>query len=207
MINKIKFFFSLQIDNMFYWECQKRRTASSCPARARSTRVNGEHKILGMTEHNHTPDPLSVKTTEFREKLKRKAEENGPSNSAKTIQTTLRDFPAAVQTRITYGAGRKIVHRVCSSKNPELTEPDTLEGFTLPDEYKRTVDGDQFLIEDIHDGSDRAFIFGSNESLRRLSESKYLVIDGTFKTVPCLFRQLVTIHGSIEPDQIGRAHV
>lgn len=185
---------------MYYWECKSRRQASKCPARARSTKVNGVHKILSVSEHNHEPDPISLSETEFRAQLKRKAETDSSSNIEKIVQTTLSEFPTSVQSRISVAARRKLVQRVRANGKSEDTEPETLEGFLVPDELQKSIDGDRFMISDIEDGSERAMIFATNESLRRLSDSKFWVIDGTFATVPGLFRQLVTIHGSIAPD-------
>lgn len=43
-------------------------------------------------------------------------------------------------------------------------------------------------------------IFAANDDIRRLGRSRFWISDGTFDTVPGLFRQLFSIHGSIGPD-------
>lgn len=51
-------------------------------------------------------------------------------------------------------------------------EPETLEGFLVPDELQKSIDGDRFMISDNEDGSEQGMISATNESLRRLSDTK-----------------------------------
>ncbi|EAT39117.1 AAEL009053-PA [Aedes aegypti] len=188
-------------NNIYNWECRVRCHAAGsnnkCAARARSTIVNGQHKILGISEHNHQPNPISSQVMQFRDKLKRRAEsDNG--GVAKAIQETLSDYPSEVQGQMSEGARRKIVERVRSRTKP-VPDPTSLDDFVVPNEYQTDNNGDRMLIADVVENHERAIIFGTHENLRRLGHAKYWVADGTFATVPSLFRQLVTVHGSIAP--------
>ena len=53
----------------------------------------------------------------------------------------------------------------------------------------------------------RAVALGSSKNLELLSQSKRLWIDGTFKCVPDIFQQLVTIHGFYENRMWPLVHI
>ena len=44
---------------------------------------------------------------------------------------------------------------------------------------------------------DRILLFTTIANIRCLQQSSFWIMDGTFKTVPTLFRQLYTIHGHV----------
>lgn len=69
-------------------------------------------------------------------------------------------------------ARRKLVQRVPADGKSEDMEPETLEGFLVPDELQKSIDGDRFMISDNEDGSEQGMISATNESLRRLSDTK-----------------------------------
>ena len=57
------------------------------------------------------------------------------------------------------------------------------------------LDGDQFLLYDSgRENMDRILLFGTAKSTNLLTENVHWFIDGTFKIVPDLFYQHVTIH-------------
>ena len=65
----------------------------------------------------------------------------------------------------------------------------------IPEEFKSTTHGEQFLLFDNGNGSSsRMLIFSTSTNLDLLSRSKLWLADGTFKTVPQIFYQLYTIH-------------
>ena len=53
---------------------------------------------------------------------------------------------------------------------------------------------DEFFSEAIDCQDGQALIFISNKLLRECIDTKEMFIDGTFRTVPTMFMQLVTIH-------------
>ncbi len=79
--------------------------------------------------------------------------------------------------------------RVCD----EEVGPKTLDDLKLPDAYSITFSGVPF-VTDIINGTERILLFTTNENLKWLQEAKFWIIDGTFETVPALFRQLYSIH-------------
>ena len=71
----------------------------------------------------------------------------------------------------------------------------------LPEAYKKTESGEQFLIYDSK-GDDnftcngRVLVFSTRNNLQCLSRSLTWFVDGTFKSSPTLFTQLFTIIGT-----------
>ena len=65
----------------------------------------------------------------------------------------------------------------------------------IPEEFKLTTHGEQFLLFDNGKcSSSRMLIFSTSTNLDLLHRSELWFADGTFKTVPEIFYQLYTIH-------------
>jgi hypothetical protein len=69
-----------------------------------------------------------------------------------------------------------------------------LEAFEAPDNYKKTMRGEDFLMYDSGPGIQRSIIFTTTSNLALMSESQHWYADGTFKVTPPLFNQIYTIH-------------
>ena len=54
-----------------------------------------------------------------------------------------------------------------------------------------------FLIKDSTIGHDKILIFTTVANINYLNQSFIWIMDGTFKTVPIIFKQLYTIHGCV----------
>ncbi|CAB4389744.1 unnamed protein product [Rhizophagus irregularis] len=62
---------------------------------------------------------------------------------------------------------------------------------------KKTLDGSNFLIKDSTINDNRILIFTTIANINQLEQSTLWIMDGTFKTVPTIFKQLYTIHGFV----------
>ncbi|CAF1585084.1 unnamed protein product [Didymodactylos carnosus] len=105
------------------------------------------------------------------------------------IAATSREIQPCLSRKDALRQQIKRAKRVCH----EEVEPKTLDDFTLPDAYSITLSGMRFA-KDITDGTERILLFTTSENLKWLQEAKFWIMDGTFKTVPTLFRQLYSIH-------------
>lgn len=79
------------------------------------------------------------------------------------------------------------------SKFPK--NPKTLKELELPEDFKKTTKGKDFLIFDNGAVDDRMLVFGTKKNLEFLSECPSIYMDGTFDVAPPLFQQVYTIHG------------
>lgn len=77
-----------------------------------------------------------------------------------------------------------------------VKEPSTLDEINIPEDLKN-VEGETFLLSDKSFMNERILIFGSVENLKVLGRSRVWLMDGTFKIVPTIMRQLFTIHAHI----------
>ncbi|PKK59673.1 hypothetical protein RhiirC2_719657 [Rhizophagus irregularis] len=69
---------------------------------------------------------------------------------------------------------------------------------------RKTLNGSDFLIKDLTVGEEKVLIFTTTSNIKYLAQSNFWLADGTFKTVPTIFRQLYTIHGSIGSNENSR---
>jgi hypothetical protein len=85
--------------------------------------------------------------------------------------------------------------------------PLSLQDLVIPDEFKRTLKSQEFLLYDSGEGDKRTLIFSTHRNLQLLARSQHWYADGTFKTVPPLFAQLYTIHGLIQSNIVPAVFV
>lgn len=187
---------------MYYWECSLRKHAKegmqSCPARLVTELIKNEHNVVSgnASSHSHEADPIAVEAVRFRDGIKRSAAgDSGPPS--RIIQRAVANVPTAVQHRLSYDAQRKLAKRSRPASEPE---PDTIDKFEVPGQLRLTLDGLPFYRGNAEVKGEKSVIFATDQDLRRLALSKYWVADATFDTVPGIFRQLFTIHGSIGPE-------
>ena len=76
-------------------------------------------------------------------------------------------------------------------------QPQTIEEINVPDSLRSTLNGDTFLLRDSEIGNDRILLFATQANIRRLSQASFWLMDGTFKTVPTVFRQMYSIHAPV----------
>lgn len=89
---------------------------------------------------------------------------------------------------------RQIIKRVRRKDIPiQPTSIDNID-VLLP---LRTINGHIFLAKDATFDNERILLFTTKSNVEHLKKSSYWIMDGTFKTVPTLFRQLYTIHALV----------
>lgn len=75
--------------------------------------------------------------------------------------------------------------------------PHSIENLTIQHPYTRTLSGDLFYQFDSRNDKDRFILFYTVKDLESLCQSRVMISDGTFKTVPSMFFQLYSIHGNV----------
>ena len=80
--------------------------------------------------------------------------------------------------------------------------PTSLEDFVIPPHYLQTSIGEPLLLWDsgYSPSRRRSLLLGTPTNVDALHDAKHLVIDGTFKSVPSLFTQMLGIHGLFDDD-------
>ncbi|KAF0464707.1 hypothetical protein F8M41_026445 [Gigaspora margarita] len=101
-----------------------------------------------------------------------------------------------------YNAIRQTIQRVHHLDLP--TELLTLDSFVIPNYMKQTLKGSDFLISNTTVNQSRILMFTTADNFCHLNHSPYWIMDGTFKTVPNIFKQLYTIHDCIGGNENSR---
>lgn len=84
------------------------------------------------------------------------------------------------------------------NKDTHPMNPRDVSELILPEEYRTTIKGENFLLYDSstdHGDDNRFLIFGTIANLKFLARCESMYMDGTFSIVPVIFKQLYTIHG------------
>lgn len=172
-----------------YYICASKKT-KKCACRLTKTGED-EYKVNGT--HNHPPDPAAQPRAEILHTIKTKAKEDS-CGAQKLIGETVglvnsqvaSVLPSLSQIGRTVNRVRNATHTITSKST---------NGLQLNEKNTKTQRGENFLLYDNEDESDRLLMFGTQQNLRVLKDSTALHCDGTFDICPPGFSQVYTIHG------------
>ena len=167
----------------------------NCKGRAITFFHNRSHYLKKFVEHNHSPQASNAEVAKTIGQIKQKAR-------------ATRDKPVQIIQDITVNmqqehhpylpSSNALRSRIKHVKRAEMpAQPQTIEEINIPDSLRLTFNGDTFLIRDCAIGNDRILLFATQANIQRLSQASFWLMDGTFKTVPTVFRQLYTIHAPV----------
>jgi hypothetical protein len=185
----------------YYWYCEKRYTLY-CSARAITKLIGNQHKLKNVSTHNHAAEAARADVVKAISNIKEQAHQtyNKPSQ---IIQATTSQISQEVHSCLpTREALQQVIQRIRRSDLPK--EPESLDNLVIPDNMLRTLDGVNFLVKDSVVGHNRILLFTTISNIRKLEQSTFWIMDGTFKTVPNLFEQLYTIHGRVGGSENSR---
>ena len=181
-------------NHTYYWYCEK-RDILRCGGRATTIFCEDQHHLVKASNHNHLADASRVKVAKSINLLKERAQQTN-EQPAQVIQAIVTGTSQEVYSHFpSHDALRQSVKRIRRINLP--AEPTSLEGLTIPNNMQKTLSGLDFLVRDSTIGDERVLMFTTSANVSYLAQSPFWIMDGTFKTVPTLFRQLYTIHGNI----------
>jgi MULE transposase domain/FLYWCH zinc finger domain len=187
--------------NLYYWRCEKYKTLK-CRARATTLLNEDQHHLQNASEHNHAAEASRVNVVKTINILKERAQQTN-DQPAQVIQTIVAQSSQETYPYLpSHSALRQSIKRIRHVDLP--AEPQSLENLIIPESMKKTLNGSNFLIKDSTLGHNRILIFTTIANLKQLELSSFWVMDGTFKTVPTIFKQLYTIHGSVGGNENSR---
>ncbi|KAK9707759.1 hypothetical protein QE152_g27644 [Popillia japonica] len=85
---------------------------------------------------------------------------------------------------------KKTVQRVRNELRGAPANPRNLIELVLPENYKRTTDGELFLLFDSGPEEQRILLFSTQRNLSFMEQCDHWYADGTFKSAPPLFSQI-----------------
>lgn len=147
--------------------------------------------------HRHAGDARKVGRKSAMTKLKYAAKMSR-NPTRQVITNAVRELDKA--TLASLPSEKSLVKMVNRYRNNDShpKNPRNLSELNLPDEYRMTTKGANFLLYDFsNDNGDdgRLLIFGTTENLKFLAQCDHVYMDGTFSVVPAIFKQLYTMHG------------
>ncbi|GBC10926.2 hypothetical protein GLOIN_2v1446576 [Rhizophagus irregularis DAOM 181602=DAOM 197198] len=171
-------------NNSYYWYCKK-RDQLRCNGRATTMFTKNQYHLVKFTDHNHAADASQVKVVKSLNLLKEQAQQTNDQ---------------LVQ----------VIQSVLAVRRANLpAEPQSFANLIILDNLQKTLSNSKFLIRDLNIGNEKVLIFTTFNNVNYLSQSSFWIMDGTFKTVPTIFKQLYTIHGSSivsKFNQLGDEH-
>lgn len=178
------------------WECVLRRKGE-CKSKVKLS-PTGEF-IEQFNEHTHPPSQTACEVAKVKANIKRKAV---------TTQEPTQDILADTLQNVSEGAAVNLPSMATLRRNVRYyrqernlpANPINREAIPeLPDEFRVTANGEQFLTYDSGVGDEeRVFIFCSPQGLQLLGESEHWYGDGTFKICPEIYYQLYTVHAQLD---------
>ncbi|KAK3919917.1 FLYWCH-type zinc finger-containing protein 1 [Frankliniella fusca] len=191
-----------------YWICSKR---PECSARAITKGPPPDDaRVTKAGDHIHAPNREETAARAVVNDMKDVAARHPEMPPANIIREGLADVDDEVLSQLPQRVSlKRAINRKRQADLPRnpIALGDIRE---LPEEYQKTLGGEQFLLydsRDYRDGSEsgsesgledeppRVMVFATKEALRKLGKSDIWFVDGTFKVSPVLFVQVFTIHG------------
>ncbi|CAG8585129.1 6617_t:CDS:2, partial [Dentiscutata erythropus] len=169
-------------DNSFYW-CYKYKDSHNCKVRAVTILEGQSHVLKKFSKHNHAPEPSHADVIQA-------------LNNMREIVSQSRERPSQIIYDITINMPEDSFYYM--PNNEALRKQiSSLQEIDVPNQLQVTMRGEQFLAREINLNNEKIMIFCTSNNLLYFEEANYWLIDGIFKTVPTLFRQLYTIHAPV----------
>lgn len=180
-----------------YWRCFKREV---CNVGLVSNADENNIVILkdGTENHLHPPDVIEVHVRKVLTRVRTQAQNQPNQRPSAIVREATRDVtnPEVLVNLPQRTAITRMINYQQNKSRPGL--PTTLQDIVIPERYRKTFRGENFLLHDSGpEDPERLLIFSTAENLRLLSFSDSFYSDGTFKTVPDQFLQLFTVHGIV----------
>lgn len=182
----------------YYWRCEKYKSLQ-CLGRATTLLIEGQHHLQKFSKHNHAAEASRVNVVKTIKVLKEQAQQTN-DQPVQIIQNIVANSSQEIFPYLpSRDALRQSIKRIRRSDFP--AEPQSLENLIIPEYMKKILDGSNFLIKDSTINNNRILIFTTIANINQLEQSILWIMDGTFKTVPTIFKQLYTIHGFVERNE------
>lgn len=180
-----------------YWRCADRDNCSG--SITSNFNVGRGHIIVqrGLA-HTHEADHTEIRVQEVVRGIKRRAEQHPNEPPSRVfLEAVAGERNEEVLANLPQRNDMiRTIHRVQSRRRP--AHPQSLQELHIQPPYTTTLNGETFMQFDSgEEDPDRFFMFYTARGLAQLCNSRMILADGTFKTVPRMFFQLYTIHGNV----------
>ena len=150
--------------------------------------------VKNISIHNHVPDAAKIEARKAISEVKHRAA-NTQESTHQIVATVSAGVTAAAAGQLpSVPAIKQTIRRAHRQLQIPLTNPTSLQDLIIPDSYKTTIGGENFLLFDSGPGQNRILIFSTQRNLDQMVRCPHWYADGTFKSSPPLFTQIYTIH-------------
>lgn len=172
-----------------HWRCLERYT---CNATC-TTNYNIEAGIivrLGKNPHTHEVRNVEIRVQEIVRSIKRRAEThpNAPPAAVFLSEVSNVTDDEVLSNMPQRNDILRNINRIQNRNRP--LNPNSIQNLTIQHPYTRTLTGNLFYQYDSASEEERFILFYTVKDLERLCQSRIIICDGTFKTVPTMFFQL-----------------
>ena len=140
--------------------------------------------------HNHIPDEAGVQRGLLLKRLKSQVGHN-PSMPVRRVYDKCANAASVDDFVPQFGNVRTRIKRFRASYIPPI--PQTIDDVNFQGSWCTTWKGDRFLRHVDNDWG--IAVFATKAMLNSLQSAECLYIDGTFRTTPRPYKQLITVHG------------
>jgi len=152
------------VNGKLIWKCSEYKV-SKCMARCHT--VNGA-VVKNIAVHNHIPDAAKIEARKVIIGVKQRAATTQESTH-QIVATTSAGVTAAVAGQLPAIRGiKQTIRRARRQQQIPLPTPGYLLDLIIPDVYKTTIDGENFLSYDSGPGHNRILIFATQNNLNRM---------------------------------------
>lgn len=173
-------------DNITTWYCSEMRKCK-CTSRVHTTQDN---VVYYKDYHNHVPNAADIGAKKILNKLKEESVVCSETPLSLVASRTAGISSSVALSLPSIRGMKRMIQRKRQVTNFPLPLPNSLETLDLPEQYKKTLGGDNFLIFDSGHIGQRILIFGTPRNLELMETSPNWFADGTFKIAPNLFEQV-----------------
>lgn len=190
-VNGYLYYQDKKANTKIYWKCDKYYKLK-CGARITTQE---EIILLNSGTHNHIANAAEIEGMKMMNNIRDHAKrtQDAPHFIVSTASVGVSQAAAAILPKVS--SIKRTIRNVRTKHEAAPALPVHRSDIVIPENYKNTKNGEEFLLFDSGPTEDRLLIFSTRRNLRLLAQAEHWYADGTFKTVPHLFHQLYTIHG------------
>ncbi|KAI8517541.1 hypothetical protein Bbelb_035580 [Branchiostoma belcheri] len=175
--------------NKMYWKCW--RSTCNAPLQTLLFDMEAPNPVIQVSPHlNHGPKDESVEARRVTCRMLA-AVEADPSQPARRVYDEVVQEEEDMANMPNFRTVRTQLERRRTAFAPPI--PHDVDDVVIPGQWAETWDGHQFLS---HQDNDWGFIvFATDRNYRKMGRCRVLYMDGTFKSCPEPYYQVLTIHG------------
>ena len=177
-----------QNNHKIYWRCWRK----DCSVFVQTSRGEDLTILLQPPPHNHAEEDDLIRTSASKQALV-DAVRMDPSAPVKRVYNMHTSGRRRQDELPEFSTVRSSMNRVRSQLVPAI--PHDIDDVVFEDEWAQTWEGERFVLHQDNDWG--LVVFSTVEAIETIGRCSTIFMDGTFKTCPRPYMQMLTIHGKL----------